>query len=1154
MKILMLVNHAKRLCRTNNLYKWTPSRSNSVHFLDKYYDSEGILRAPKYFNFAHDVVDRWAKLEQAGERDSHLPALWFVKQDGKETKLNFSEISDMSKRAANFLEKECQLGRGDRIILILPLMLEWWFFQLGASRIGAIVSSGTIQLSPKDIEYRAIQLEATCIVTDNNNAHKIDQVDAKVPTLRNKVLIDPTTAVERRGWIHFNKMITKYSSKHECALTKSNDTFVIYFTSGTTGNPKMVEHTQCSQGLGVLNDSKYFLEAKPGEIIYCTSDPGWGKSVYIMLYCAWIGGAGVFAYQMPRFDSHLLLNVLRKYSITTLMTVPTTYRMLIQSYPNEPLNISSTIKDCITGGEPIDEQIQEKWEDSTGIKIREVYGQSEMATFCNMRNSIPYKRGSMGKPFPGVDIVILDEDLHEVKPTEHGQIALRIDRHRPLNLFKGYYKNPSKTAEVFQGSYYLTGDRGYVDQDGYVWFLSRNDDVISSAGYRIGPSEVEEAINTHPAVAESAAVSSPDLERGEVVKAFVVLRPEYKEQPQDLVKQLQDHVKSLTAPYKYPRKFKRQYPHSVWPEKQSAKLDHVLFNMLLRLVRTLVRTPRSPSARYCSSIANLFLDSNGLVKKPKCYNFAQDVIDHWATLESNGSKIFPYPALWFVSLKGDEVKWNFSTISNLSRKAANFFVKECGLGKKDRFVVILPQTPEWWIVKLAISRLGAIYSPASIQLSPGDIAYRLVQLEATCIITDIETSKKVDQITTQCPSLKHKILIDPTESINLPGWINFNMNYHSASTDHKCEITGSDETFNVYFTSGTTGHPKMVEHTHASIGLSLLVDCNSMFQCSDEHLMWCNADLGWGKAAHLRFYIPWLSGAGVFVHEQSRFDPSFTLQILKDYPISVYSAVPTTYRKLIVTSKEKIQLNPNFKKFLGGGESVPYKLITRWKEITGYHIIEMYSQTEAFSMGCLVDEKDYKPGSLGKAAKDLTIKIIDNNGRPAHPGEEGEIAIKLKPERPLKLFKGYLNNPEKTDAVLRGDYYFTGDRGYMNEEGYIWFVGRSDDIISSSGYKIGPVEVEDALHTHPAVAESAVVSSPDPERGEVVKAFVVLKPDLGSIPDGLVQELQEHVKSQTAPYKYPRRVEFVDSLPKTITGKINRRVLKQEEWNKVRNF
>ncbi|UYV61956.1 ACSM3 [Cordylochernes scorpioides] len=410
-----------RHCARTKVVLYSLFRENPKTMFSKRYLQDGVIQPPQFFNFASDVVDEWARLESVGRRPSRFPALWYVSESGKELKWSFKDVSEMSMKTANVLQKECCQERNDKIMVVLPKTPEWWLVKLAASRIGACFSPGTSQLSTKDLEYRLAQYEATCVITDSKTAIKIDEISTRIPSLRSKVLVDPTMSIERNGWINLNQRLLKVNPRHEC-------------------------------------------------------------------------------------------------------------------------------------GERIDVQLLEEWEKRTNIQIRIRYGQTEMLTLCNQRRDSEYIPGSMGKPFPGIHLVVIDEDLNEVKPNEEGQIAIKIDMYRPVTLCKEYLKNPCRTKESFQKDYYLSGDRGYVDEEGYFWFVGRNDDVISSAGYRIGPSEVEEAINTHPAVAESAVVSSPDPERGEVVKAFVILRPEYKEQPQDLVKQLQDHVKSLTAPYKYPRK------------------------------------------------------------------------------------------------------------------------------------------------------------------------------------------------------------------------------------------------------------------------------------------------------------------------------------------------------------------------------------------------------------------------------------------------------------------------------------------------------------------------------------------------------------------------------------------------------------------------
>ncbi|XP_014652692.1 PREDICTED: acyl-coenzyme A synthetase ACSM3, mitochondrial isoform X2 [Ceratotherium simum simum] len=464
---------------------------------------------------------------------------------------------------------------------------------------------------------------------------------------------------------------------------------------------------------------------------------------------------------------------------------------------------------------------------------------------------------------------------------------------------------------------------------------------------------------------------------------------------------------------------------------------------------------------------------------PEYFNFAQDVLDQWTNVEKAGKRP-SNPAFWWISGKGKEVRWSFEELGSLSRKFANILTEACALQRGDRVILILPRIPEWWLANVACLRTGTVLIPGTTQLTQKDILYRLQSSKAKCIITNEVLAPAVDAVASKCENLHSKLIVsqNPRE-----GWENLKEMMKHASDNHTCVKTKHDEMMAIYFTSGTSGPPKMTGHTHSSFGLGLSVNGRFWLDLTSSDVMWNTSDTGWAKSAWSSVFSPWIQGACVFAHYLPHFEPTSILQVL---------------------------ICGNFKGM------------------------------------------KMKPGSMGKPSPAFDVKILDVNGNVLPPGQEGDIGIQVLPTRPCGLFTHYVDNPTKTASTLRGNFYITGDRGYTDEDGYFWFVARSDDIILSSGYRIGPFEVENALIEHPAVAESAVVSSPDPIRGEVVKAFIVLNPDYKSRDqEQLKKEIQEHVKKTTAPYKYPRKVEFIQELPKTSSGKIKRNELRKQEWETI---
>ncbi|GBF34089.1 acetyl-coenzyme A synthetase [Desulfocucumis palustris] len=521
---------------------------------------------------------------------------------------------------------------------------------------------------------------------------------------------------------------------------------------------------------------------------------------------------------------------------------------------------------------------------------------------------------------------------------------------------------------------------------------------------------------------------------------------------------------------------------------------------------------------------------------PEYFNFARDVLDKWA---SDPGKL----AMWWIDDYGNEIKKTFKELCDDSRKVCNMLSAQ-GVKKGDVVIIILPRLIEWWALNIACLRMGAVVSPGTTQLTAKDLMYRFQASDAVCVITDNALAPKVDEVIAQCPTVKSRIIVGE----NRDGWLNYADLFAPAPEQFETVNTRSDDNAILYFTSGTTGYPKMTVHTHASYPIGHKITGTFWLDLGPDDLHWNLSDTGWAKAAWSSFFGPWNMGAAIFVHHSLRFDTKKTLEILGKYPITTMCGAPTNYRMLVLEDLKAYKY-PTLRHCVGAGEPLNPEVIDTWKEATGLTIRDGYGQTETVCLAGSYPCIEPRFGSMGKPSPGFDIQIIDEDGNILPSDTEGDIAIRVKPVRPVGLFKEYWKNPEKTAGVYRGDWYLTGDRAYKDKDGYLWFVGRADDVILAAGYRIGPFEVESSLLEHDAVAESAVVSSPDELRGEVVKAFVVLAP--GYTPsDELVKELQEYVKRVTAPYKYPRKIEFVESLPKTVSGKIRRIELREREWGK----
>ncbi len=526
---------------------------------------------------------------------------------------------------------------------------------------------------------------------------------------------------------------------------------------------------------------------------------------------------------------------------------------------------------------------------------------------------------------------------------------------------------------------------------------------------------------------------------------------------------------------------------------------------------------------------------------PERFNFARDVVGRWA---KERDKL----AMLWVGPDGTERRYSFQDFARRSDQVAAL-LRQHGVRKGDRVMVQLPRLAAWWEVLLGVMKVGAISVPGTTLLTPKDIHYRTDAAEGAVYVTDVANAPKVDEVRGELKSLRTLIVVDGDRE----GWIPYGPALERAAESAATEDTRSQDPCLVYFTSGTVGYPKMVLHTHASYPIGHTITGKYWLDLHENDLFWNLSETGWAKFSYSNLFGPWIMGAALFIQDaRGKFNALETLEMLHDYPITTLCAPPTAYRMLVL-DEPMAYLKANAPKALryctGAGEPLNPEVIKVWQDVTGMTIRDGYGQTETVILCANFPPLVVKPGSMGKPSPGFEVEVIDHDGNPLPPGKEGDIAVRVKPNRPTWMFKEYWHNPEATNACIRGDWYITGDRAYKDEDGYFWFVGRADDVIISAGYRIGPFEVESALKEHSAVAESAVVASPDEMRGEIVKAFVILAPGYTASPE-LASELQDYVKKVTAPYKYPREVEFVETLPKTISGKIRRVELREMERQK----
>lgn len=503
------------------------------------------VNVPDNFNFGFDIVDAWA------DQEPDKIALVWCNDNGEEKKFTFSDIKRMSNKAANFF-KSIGIKKGSVVMLILRRRWEYWICSTALHKIGAVLIPGSLQLTKKDIVYRA-NAAGICTIICVNDEFVLTQVDEAIKettTLKNRILV----VDKREGWLDLNDEAAKFPDTFERPIgdeaNKWDDIMLVYFTSGTTGMPKMVQHN-FSYPLGHIVTAKYWQQVQENKLHMSVSDSGWAKFGWGKIYGQWICGAVIFAYDMDKFIPLNLLKMITKHKVTTFCAPPTMFRFMLQEDITK-FDLSC-IKHCCIAGEPLNPEVFKKWYNLTGLKLCEGFGQSESTVMLANFQWFDPIPGSTGKPSPLYDIQLVDADGNPCEDGDEGTIAVMdVKSNPPTGLFTGYFKDDEMTEKNIGGKYYDTGDVAWRDSNGYYWFVGRNDDVIKCSGYRIGPFEVESALIQHNAVVECAITASPDPIRGQVVKATIVLANGYK--PSDELKmELQNYVKKVTAPYKYPR-------------------------------------------------------------------------------------------------------------------------------------------------------------------------------------------------------------------------------------------------------------------------------------------------------------------------------------------------------------------------------------------------------------------------------------------------------------------------------------------------------------------------------------------------------------------------------------------------------------------------
>lgn len=514
-------------------------------YVDETRDEKGNVvdyqyKYPENFNFAYDVVDAIAEAEP-GRR-----AMIWCNPCGEEHVFTYGDLKRYSDKTANMLRAK-GIGKGDMVMVVLKRHYQFWFTILALHKLGTVIIPATFLLTKHDIVYRvnSASVKAVICTGQGDVAAHFDESAPECPTLQTKLMVNG----ERDGWEDFMTEMEKAPESFARVPTLASDPMILYFSSGTTGNPKMALHPY-TYALGHLATAKYWHNVDPEGIHFTIADTGWGKAVWGKLYGQMFMESCVFVYDFEKFVASDILDKVSQYGVTSLCCPPTMFRFFLQE--DVKSWDLSRLTYCTIAGEALSPDVFNKWYEATGIKLMEGFGQTETTLLIANLVGMEPKPGSMGKPIPQYDVMIVDEDGQPVQPGVTGEIVVKLDHGKPLGLFDCYYRDEKRTKEAMHDGLYHTGDTAWMDEDGYYWYVGRTDDVIKSSGYRIGPFEIESVLAEHPAVLECAVTGVPDPLRGNVVKATIVLRPGFAAS-EELKKELQNHVKKETAPYKYPR-------------------------------------------------------------------------------------------------------------------------------------------------------------------------------------------------------------------------------------------------------------------------------------------------------------------------------------------------------------------------------------------------------------------------------------------------------------------------------------------------------------------------------------------------------------------------------------------------------------------------
>jgi fatty-acyl-CoA synthase len=1042
------------------------------------------------------------------------------------------------------------LARGDRVGIWAPNRSEWVLTQFATARLGLILVNINPAYRVAELEFALHKVGCKVLVTarsfkssdylamlrdlmpelDRAEPGRLDA--AKLPALRGVIVLGDRPVAGCLAFDDVRRLGGPAQQLRLSGLTETlspDDAINIQFTSGTTGAPKgaTLSHYNIVNNARFVTDRIALTEADR----LCIPVPLYHCFGMVMGVLGAVSKGAAMVFPGEAFDAETTVRTLEAEACTAVYGVPTMFVAMLQTLETSPRNLTS-LRTGIMAGAPCPVDVMHRVMDRMHMtEVTICYGMTETApvSFQSFTDDPVDKRcETVGRVHPHLEVKIVDPDGRIVPVGTQGELCTR-----GYSVMKGYWDEPEKTAEAVRDGWMHTGDLAVLDAEGFCSITGRVKDMIIRGGENIYPREVEEFLFRHPAVSEVQVFGVPDEKYGEEVAAFVIAKPGQRVTAEEL----RDFCTGQIAHYKVPRHIRLvdSLPMTITGKPQKFVMRERMLAMLKspEEVPPMLDPAQLPrfdhvDRRYDRAVRDFRLEI------PEHFNFAFDVLDARAR-EADKTAILA------VARDGETVRRvSYAELATASGSFAAA-LRRLGAKKGDAACVVIGRVPEWHMVLFGCMKAGVVSMPGTTLLTAKDIAYRINQAGARLAIVAPEHCAKVDAIRADCPTLKHLIAVGEAPV----GWLSFEALCAAEGAGLDARAAGpfrATDTMMIYFTSGTTALPKMVPRDY---GYALAHAATALFwmDLREDDIHWTLTDTGWAKAAWGLLFPPMLMGATILLFDAAGFDAGQHLGLIGKHKVTTFCAPPTAYRMFAQEDLSAYDLT-TLRRSIGAGEPLNPEVIRIWQKHTGTVIADGYGQTETINIVGNFPGMEPRLGSMGKPVPGFDVDVIDDEGNRLPQGEVGHIAVNVLGDWPPGLFHGYLRDGALDTRPFHGDWYLTGDTAHRDADGYLWFAARADDLISSAGYRISPFEVESVLLEHPAVMESAVVGEPDETRGQVVKAYIVLAN--GHAPsDALARDIQEFCKRATAPYKYPRIVEFTRELPKTISGKIRRVELRE---------